>query len=104
MFGIGMGEILIVLALVILFFGGKKIPELMKGLARASHEFKKAKETIEQETNELKRTAQSAVDEFEKPAINAPNDTNSASANLAVEPEVVEPFVNNPSSGSSKKD
>ena len=38
----GMGEILIILAVVLLLFGGKKIPELMKGLGSGIKEFKDA--------------------------------------------------------------
>ncbi|MES2411065.1 MAG: twin-arginine translocase TatA/TatE family subunit [Bacteroidota bacterium] len=39
---IGMPEILIILVVVLLLFGGKKIPELMKGLGSGMNEFKKA--------------------------------------------------------------
>ncbi|WP_445453407.1 twin-arginine translocase TatA/TatE family subunit [Flavobacterium sp. 25HG05S-40] len=38
----GMTEILVILAIVLLLFGGKKIPELMKGLGSGVSEFKKA--------------------------------------------------------------
>ena len=38
----GMSEILVILVVVLLFFGGKKIPELMKGLGTGINEFKKA--------------------------------------------------------------
>mgnify|MGYP000092993789 CR=1 FL=1 len=37
-----MTEILVILAIVLLLFGGKKIPELMKGLGRGVKEFKDA--------------------------------------------------------------
>jgi sec-independent protein translocase protein TatA len=39
---IGPWQIVIVVALALLFFGGKKIPELMKGLGEGMKEFKKA--------------------------------------------------------------
>lgn len=39
---IGVTEWLIIALIVILLFGGKKIPELFKGLAEAIKEFKKA--------------------------------------------------------------
>ena len=39
---IGPTELLIIAAVVVLLFGGKKIPELFKGLADAVKEFKKA--------------------------------------------------------------
>lgn len=40
MFGIGFQEILIIALVVLLFFGGKKIPELMKGLGKGVRSFK----------------------------------------------------------------
>ncbi|MFM7814891.1 MAG: twin-arginine translocase TatA/TatE family subunit [Flavobacteriales bacterium] len=38
----GTWEILLILAVVLLFFGGKKIPELMRGLGKGVKEFKDA--------------------------------------------------------------
>ena len=38
----GVTEILVILALVLLLFGGKKMPELMKGLGSGIKEFKNA--------------------------------------------------------------
>ena len=40
MFGLGMQEILILALIVLLFFGGKKIPELMRGLGKGVESFK----------------------------------------------------------------
>ena len=39
---IGPGQIILIVAIALLFFGGKKIPELMKGLGEGIREFKKA--------------------------------------------------------------
>ena len=39
---LGVTEILVILAVVLLLFGGKKIPELMKGLGNGIKEFKNA--------------------------------------------------------------
>ena len=39
---LGLTEILVILAIVLLLFGGKKIPELMKGLGSGIKEFKNA--------------------------------------------------------------
>ncbi len=36
------GEIILILAIVLVFFGGKKIPELMRGLGQGIKEFKDA--------------------------------------------------------------
>jgi sec-independent protein translocase protein TatA len=38
----GAFEILIIVAIILLLFGGKKIPELMRGLGQGMNEFKKA--------------------------------------------------------------
>lgn len=40
--GMGTSEIIIILVIVLLLFGGKKIPELMKGLGQGVKEFKDA--------------------------------------------------------------
>lgn len=40
MFGLGVGELLIILVIFILLFGSKKIPELAKGMGQAIKEFK----------------------------------------------------------------
>lgn len=47
MFGFGVWEIGIVLALVVLLFGGKKIPELARGLGQGIREFRRAKDELE---------------------------------------------------------
>lgn len=48
MFGLGMQEILIIALIFLLFFGGKKIPELMKGLGKGVKSFK---EGLNEETD-----------------------------------------------------
>ena len=45
----GWSEILVIALVVIVLFGGKKIPELARGLGRAMNEFKKAKSEIKDE-------------------------------------------------------
>ena len=40
MFGIGTQELLVIALIVLLLFGGKKIPELMKGLGKGVKSFK----------------------------------------------------------------
>ncbi len=51
--GLSFTEILVIVAVVLLLFGAKKIPELARALGRASYEFKKAKEDLVKETKEL---------------------------------------------------
>lgn len=46
---IGTGEIIIIAIIVLLLFGGKKIPELMKGLGKGVRSFKRGVEGIEED-------------------------------------------------------
>lgn len=48
---IGPLEIILILVIVLLLFGGKKIPELMKGLGRGVKEFKDASKNESKENN-----------------------------------------------------
>ena len=48
----GGSEILVVLVVVVLLFGGKKIPELMRGLGKGMKEFKDATKDIKEEIND----------------------------------------------------
>lgn len=50
---IGGSEIIIILLIVLVLFGGKKIPELMKGLGKGVKEYKKAMNGIEEEVNNV---------------------------------------------------
>ena len=47
--GLGMQEILLIALVVLLFFGGKKIPELMKGLGKGVRSFKEGMNGIEKD-------------------------------------------------------
>jgi sec-independent protein translocase protein TatA len=46
---IGSGELIVVALLILLLFGGKKIPELMRGLGRGVREFKDASSKVQDE-------------------------------------------------------
>jgi sec-independent protein translocase protein TatA len=48
----GVFEIILILAIVLLLFGGRKIPELMKGLGQGIREFKNASKGQEKNTAE----------------------------------------------------
>ena len=58
--GIGMQEILVIALIVLLLFGGKKIPELMKGLGKGVKSFKDG-------VNEAKEEINKAKDDIEEP-------------------------------------
>lgn len=47
MFGIGTQEIIFIVLIVLLFFGGKKISELMKGLGKGVRSFKEGVKGVE---------------------------------------------------------
>ena len=50
--GLGMQEVLLIALVVLLFFGGKKIPELMKGLGKGVRSFKEGMRDMEKEIGE----------------------------------------------------
>ena len=60
--GLGINELLIVAMIVLLLFGGRKLPELMKGLGKGIREFNNAKSDIKNKLDE------SIKDEDEKKA------------------------------------
>jgi sec-independent protein translocase protein TatA len=49
---LGTNEIIIILVIVLLLFGGKKIPELMRGLGKGVREFNDAKTNVKREIEE----------------------------------------------------
>ncbi len=49
---LGTTEILLIVLVVLIFFGAKKIPELAQGLGKGIREFKKATREIESDVNE----------------------------------------------------
>lgn len=54
--GIGMQEVLLLALVVLLFFGGKKIPELMKGIGKGVRSFKDGMNNVKKEIDEIKDT------------------------------------------------
>lgn len=49
---LGWNEILLILLVILLLFGGKKIPELMRGLGKGIREFNDAKSNVRKELEE----------------------------------------------------
>ena len=52
---IGMPELLIILLVVLLLFGAKRLPELARGLGKGIREFKDATKNVEKEFKELEK-------------------------------------------------
>ena len=49
----GTWEIVLIVLVILLLFGGKKIPELMKGLGKGVKSFKQGMNEVEKEINEI---------------------------------------------------
>jgi sec-independent protein translocase protein TatA len=54
LFGLGLQEIVVIALIVLLLFGGKKIPELMKGLGKGVKSFKDGMKEIDVDDKEVK--------------------------------------------------
>ena len=52
---LGFWEIALIVLVVLLLFGGKKIPELMRGLGKGVKNFKDGIKEVEDEVNEIKK-------------------------------------------------
>ena len=65
-FGLGGYEVVVVLFVIVLLFGGRKIPELMRGLGKGIREFNNARATIESEKKEGMKEADRKKLEDEK--------------------------------------
>ena len=60
---LGPWEIVLVVLVIIILFGGKKIPELARGLGKALKEFRKTTKDLKDEVNSAAEDVRSAVDE-----------------------------------------
>lgn len=68
---LGITEILLILVVILLLFGGKRIPEIARALGRASYEYKRAKNILKEEAKELKEAIE---EKAEKPEEYEPKD------------------------------
>jgi TatA/E family protein of Tat protein translocase len=66
MFGIGTTELIIIMFIILLIFGAKKLPELAQGLGKGIREFKKASNDIQEELSMDKLDEQIKSTENEK--------------------------------------
>lgn len=63
---LGLTEIALILVVVLVLFGGKRIPELAKALGKAQYEYKRAKEMLQNEAQDLKDSVEKAAEAEEK--------------------------------------
>ena len=66
---VGPWQLVIIIAIALLFFGGKKIPELMGGIGKGMKEFKKAIKEEEPQKEEPKK--EESKEEIKKDSLNA---------------------------------
>jgi sec-independent protein translocase protein TatA len=59
MFGLGATELIIILVIVVVLFGAKRIPEIASGLGKGIVNFKKASHDLEKETKGIEKDVQS---------------------------------------------
>lgn len=62
---LGIQEIALIVIVVLLLFGGKRIPELARACRQACDEFKKAKHTIKKEAKELTEAIKEEPSEYQ---------------------------------------
>ena len=72
---IGTTELLLIGGMALLLFGGKKLPEMMRGLGQGVREFKKG-------VNEIKEDAKDEVSNDEPSDNHSPNDDNSLNSDI----------------------
>jgi sec-independent protein translocase protein TatA len=64
MFGLGWQEMLVILLVILLLFGAKRLPDIAKGLGKGIREFKGA-------VKETQKEIQNSMDDSDKPAENS---------------------------------
>ena len=52
MFGLGVQEIMLILLIAVLFFGGEKLPEIARGLGKSLREFQRASQETEDDKHQ----------------------------------------------------
>ena len=55
---LGIPEVIVIVLVVLLLFGAKRIPELARSLGRAQHEYKKAKDALKEEAEDLQKSVE----------------------------------------------
>ena len=65
LFGIGVSEGLLIVLAIVFLFGGKKIPELMRGLGTGIREFNEAKDKVKNEINEGMKAPKKPVEQVQ---------------------------------------
>ncbi len=80
---LGFTEILLIVLVVLIIFGAKRIPELARSLGRASYEFQKAKSAVTDETRELMDVVRDTAGQEEMKRIDSASADSGASESRA---------------------
>ena len=80
----GGSEVILILFIILLLFGAKKLPELSRSLGRSLNEFKKGKEDLEREIKEVENDLHEAATE---PEPGAPKKAETKSETEPTEPD-----------------
>lgn len=80
-------EVLVVLFVILLLFGAKKLPELSRSLGRSLGEFKKGKEDLEREIRDVEKDFHKAAsEEIQEKTESSPDPLDKTDAKSASEP------------------
>lgn len=63
MFGLGFGELMVIMLIALIFIGPKKLPELAKGLGKGLREFQNATKGFSEQLDQAKREIADAAQE-----------------------------------------
>ena len=63
---VGSGELLVILLVILVLFGGKKIPEIAQGIGKGIREFKKAVNNVEDQIKDVKNIDKKDQDDGKK--------------------------------------
>ena len=85
-FNFGGGEIILILAGALLLFGGKKLPELAKGLGNGIREFKKATSNV---SDEMRHVMEDTLPTTSKRLLPAATDTERSISQVATGPKTL---------------
>src|SRR2546423_14735699 len=81
-------DLIVILLIILVLFGAKKLPELAKGMGQAVKEFQKAKDEFSDELNKAGKTEQaSAKPELQSPASTVPRVENPSPASAQPRPD-----------------
>lgn len=95
MFGLGAGEILIIVAFALIFIGPKKLPELARNLGKGLREFQKAKDELMHHVHTEEQDIKKVLDDGEDDHHSALTGVNLSEEEVEAEVAAMEKALNN---------